>query len=534
MARSISVVVLAALLGGAALDVRAQAPKQRTARKWDECQRCLYAYQRALEHTLRRLAFEESDDDECQDPDEVETSDSFPASFPAKMVMGWLLLADERQPEQLAAVLEEARNWKKDLGENELHNHRWNWYPALAGTLLAEHLKHNPDRQTYDALKEIVAHFVKWQEPTTGGWFKSYEGAVKRSYPVKTLGFLDSMIYGFLRTVQAQGIEVPPGCLRRAEQCLNGILTGGGVSYGTGQRGGDKTGARGAFSLKALDYANDRKHRLPKIYASLLPRQIPNMNKGHHIGAFHCLGVALGCHTLGKSAYKKLADHWVDKLIDKQKADGGIYVGDDEADGGEVGLIGADDGSTAAAALLIALQDPTRLNPDKRTDINWLGVLVLPKSRRLQAIARYAAAGKLSKALPGAEKAAARRGAADDEVAEAKALTQAITDHLDGLMGLAKASVIAGDVVRAEEILEAIARELRRHNRGKAAKAELDRMKKDAAVQAEKKAAEALDKAWKAVFAGGQAQAKPLFEKVVADYPKTVAAKNAREMLAED
>lgn len=48
---------------------------------------------------------------------------------------------------------------------------------------------------------------------------------------------------------------------------------------------------------------------------------------------------------------------WLDHYLSKQDSDGGFYVGDDGAAGGEKGLLDGNAGSTAAVALMILLQD---------------------------------------------------------------------------------------------------------------------------------------------------------------------------------
>ena len=509
----------AAMATSAVLRAQPQAvPKEHTAKDWSSCERCRRAYTKALGHTLTRLV----------DPEVEGEDDKFAMSFPAKMVCGWLLIADDRHPKELRPILDLAMAFQEHIGELEPLNHRWNWYPALAGVLLAEHQKYRPDRQTHDAMKAMVAHFQKYQEKT-GGWFKSFEGAAR--YPVQDLGFLDGLVFAFLRTAKAQGIEVPAPMLQRADDCLAKIQGGGGISYGTGQNGGDPTGARGAFAMKALRYAGDKGHRINKCYEGLLPRQLPNMNKGHHIGAFHCLGVVLGCHALGPDVYRKLTDQWLDPLINLQVADGGIYVGDDKDAGGEEGLIGEDDGSTGAAALLILLQDPTRLDPNRRPAINYLSLMLDPiMCDGLKPAARWALAGELDKVLALAAQMEGRSGVL--EQAEATNLKKAVVAHADLCIKEAEEYLAEGDVLRAIEILSAVAK-IKKHSVGQDAQAALDRINKTPATQQELAAQKALDKAWKAVFAGGMDAARPTFEKVVADFPGTVGAKRAKETLGE-
>lgn len=305
-----------------------------------KCKRCLPAYEKALAYVRKNLAG---------------------ATFPAKMVCGWVFLADGRYPNELQSIIKEACAWESRRGKND---HAQNWYPALAGMLLVEYYKYYPTVEVHNTINALIAHWVKNQE-RTGGWFKWFEGAYRdrTDYAVKDLGIIDAIVFGFLWNCKALGFKVPEGTMERAEKCIDAICGGSGISYGTGSRGGDKTGARGAFALLGLDYAGAYNHKVYKTYKMLLPKQIPNMDQGHHVGAFHCLGVTLGCHLLGPQAYNKLVAEWLDKYIDKQDSDGGVYIGDDGDAGGEKGLLRGNIGSTGAFALMILLQDHRILRP---------------------------------------------------------------------------------------------------------------------------------------------------------------------------
>ena len=490
-------------------------PKHKPA-AWSKCERCRSAYDKAMAHSVTRLRR---------------------ASFPAKMVMGWLFLADGRHPRELKNVIDEAMRWKQRVGRKAPNNHRRNWYPALAGILLAEYAKYEPSQKLRTALQDLVDHFVFVQE-RTGGWYKWHEGAYKDrlDYPVKDLGILNAMIFGFLCTVKTQGVNVPTEAFKRADACLTSLLSRRGISYGTGSRGGDVTGARGAFALNGLFYARDQKHKIAKIYADVLPRQIPKMDQGHHVGAFHCLGVALGCHLLGPKVYKQLTDHWLDKLIAKQKQDGGIYVGDDGDAGGEVGLLGEDDGSTAAAALLILLQDSSRLTPSKQPKINWLA-MDLPaaagsKSKVFRRAPGLAKKGKLAELLTLANKSlTARRPPAEDELAAATTIKMAVERHAKKRLREAKAHVEGREVRAALEILEPLAKNLANHELGRAAGRVLADIRADPGLQRELKAQKELAKAWQVAWRKGLQKARKAFEKVIKSYPQTLAAKKARDVI---
>jgi len=305
-----------------------------------KCRKCWPAYEKAMEYLQKNLG---------------------KASFPAKMVIGWLLLADGRFESDLKQIITTARNALKERGSSQ---HAQNWYPALAGMLLCEYYKYFPTKDVFDAIQEIVNDFVKTQE-RTGGWFKWFEGAYKDrlDYPVKDLGILDATIFGVLWSAKTHGVKVPDDTIAKADKCLEQILGAEGISYGTSQRGGDTTGARGGFCIQGLFFAGQTKHKIYTTYERCLVRKIPKMDQGHHVGAFHCLGVTLGCHILGQEAYNELVKEWLDKLIDKQDAEGAVYVGDDGDAGGEIGLLKSNYGSTAAYALLILLQDQKVLRP---------------------------------------------------------------------------------------------------------------------------------------------------------------------------
>jgi hypothetical protein len=287
------------------------------------------------------------------------------ASFPVKMIAGWLLLADERYPEDLEEVIKAALDWEKTTERN---NHSKNWHPALAAVLLAEHYKHHPRPDVKAAMEKLVAHFVKTQEKT-GGWYKWHEGVYKDrpDYPVYDLGFLTAMAYGFLFSARAHGIKVPGDTIDKATQCLDGYTNKRGIGYGTPKSGrgggGDRTGARGCFAILGLAFAGRTDHPIYTTYVELLKPGYPNLDQGHHVGAFHCLGLTLGARILGPEYYSRLVSEWMDKLIAKQEPDGGIYVGDDGDAGGEVGLLRGNLGSTAAVALMILMQNPDALKP---------------------------------------------------------------------------------------------------------------------------------------------------------------------------
>src|SRR3990167_3652817 len=125
----------------------------------------------------------------------------------------------------------------------------------------------------------------------------------------------------------------------RATDCLDKLLVARGISYGTPQRGGETTGARGSFILLGLDYAGQREHKVFKTYRDLLPKLHENLDKGHHVGGLHALGVVLGSRIVGPDCYRALVNRWLDHYLHEQKPEGNVYIGDDGDAGGEIGLL---------------------------------------------------------------------------------------------------------------------------------------------------------------------------------------------------
>lgn len=479
------------------------------------CRRCSIAYEKAIKHTVQRLP---------------------QARYPTKMIMGWVLLADGRYPKEAKRVLDEALLWDKRVGPKEPHNHRRNWYPTLAGIFIAEYAKHHPSRDLIEAMDGIVKHFALVQE-RTGGWYKWHEGAYKDrlDYPAKDLGMLDSMIFGFLWSARTHGVKVPAETLQKADDCLEKLLSGRGISYGTPQRGGDPTGARGAFAMLGLYYSQNQKHRIATTYKTLLPQQIPNLDQGHHVGGLHCLGVVLGCRLLGRTAYRKLTDAWLDRLIDKQEADGGVYVGDDGDAGGEVGLLGEDDASTGAFALMILLQDPSRLQPAVERKIDWTAFQATPpKTRSLAKAAKLAAGGKLKEILRLADSSLARKRASDEEKAEADRLKKEVERHAKRRFDEAEALVKELELLKAIEIFEALKKALdRKHEIALACMARLKEIKDDKKLQHELKAGKEFRKAWTMALRAGLGKTSKSFERLIGKYPDTRAAARAKEILGK-
>ncbi len=329
-----------------------------------KCKACLPAYEKAASYVSGKIKA---------------------STFPVKMVAGWLFLADERFEKELQHCVDCAVNWRRQPGWRE-HSHPENWYPALAAVFLAEYYKYRREPRVLAAMNDLAKWFASTQEPKNDGWWKWKEGAYtdRLDYSVVNHGFVTSLVMSFFYTAREHGVGIPERAFKSGDDALLYITTERGIGYGLPRKGGhgwgDKTGARGAWVIQGLAYSGHLGHKVWKIYEKILPDLVPNMDKGHHVGAFHGLALVLGCHVLGPAAYRKLADCWLKKLLAKQGAEGNLYIGDDGEAGGEPGLLRGDVGSTAAFALLIRLQDPRLLTPRdraRRAD----GVLVMRKAK---------------------------------------------------------------------------------------------------------------------------------------------------------
>ncbi|MHC4660258.1 MAG: hypothetical protein ACYS8W_01095 [Planctomycetota bacterium] len=482
-----------------------------------KCSVCAPAYEKAIQATRKNIRS---------------------ARFPTKMMMGWVLLADGRFPEDVQHVVDTALSrWKSYSGQVQ---HGTNWGPVLAGQFLAEYYKYKPSKKLLKVFAEIVKHFEEQQEPSTGCWGK-WLGQGLKGYPVKDMGMLSCMIFGYLHTVKKFGVEVDKDMLSRADSRLQKNLSKMGMSYGTGQRGPDQTGGRGGAIMHQLAFAGMKSHKIYTTYKPLLPKMIPNMHKGHHIGGWHCQCVVMGCFTLGSGVYKQLTNYWLDKLIAKQDADGSVYIGDDGADGGEEGLLGGNHASTAAFALMILLQDSSRLKPGKDPKVNWLSVAAPElKSSRITRIARTASKGKLDEALKKLAEVSKTGSqildkgmSPEDEKKEAAKLQTAIIKHIDALLAKAEGLQKKLELVKALEIYKALAKGVRSREAGDKAKKAVEAINSDEKLMRELEAEKALIKANKSAFKDGLDSAAGKFQAIIDNYPDTKAAKEAKAVIAE-
>lgn len=275
------------------------------------------------------------------------------ASFMEKIAIGLLLMADGGHPNEVQTALGEAKRAKGMVGGSN-----WaNWYIGFGALFLSQYYVRFPSDDVKTALEELMERAAPEQEPT-GGWFSKTGAAKKANYPGEDHGQLTCMIYTGLLVMRQHKMKIPAGMLEKVEAYTQRQCGGGGITYGTGNRIADATGSRGGFALLGLVYAKRTDHKIVSTYRSILPQCFGRLEQGHHIGGWHFMGCVLGCWALGPDMLGQLRASALPKYVPKIDAEGGFYIGDDGASGGEKGLMGHNYCSTAALAMLIALGDP--------------------------------------------------------------------------------------------------------------------------------------------------------------------------------
>lgn len=335
-----AVAVLAFLCLSFSLSAWAQVESAHEGGDASKCSKCGKAFEKALKYCLENLQ---------------------KASFMEKIAIGILLLAEGGHPQELETCIAAAMRTPSMIGTSTWSN----WYIGFGAFFLAEVYKRQPREDIKACLEEIIEKGAEHQEPT-GGWFSKKGAAKPAKYPGEDHGQLTAMIFSAMISMKKWGMKVPAQTLSLTEAYMLKQCGGGGITYGTGNGLGDTTGSRGGFAIVGLDFVGRRDHKIVSTYQSLFPRCFPRLRNGHHIGGWHFMGVILGCYTLGSDMFAQLYNHWAAKLVAEQRDDGGFYLGDDEASGGEKGLFGGDRASTASLALLILLKNhPNQLKPPK-------------------------------------------------------------------------------------------------------------------------------------------------------------------------
>lgn len=336
--------VLAILVSGSSVRAQDKTDKTDKTHKHNsvdplKCRVCSSAYNKALALVLKKL------------------SGARAGRSANKILTGWLLLADGRHSAELKALVKEAITWKYPNGSQS------NWYRALTALFLVEYAKFFPDQKVKRKLRELVIEFQELQWPK-GGWsYKPLPGN-KIAGTGSVHGMMSSIIYSFLLSAKTLGVEVPDKMLSRADASLMKCFKKGiGIGYKVSLPKGEKTGARGGILMHGLSYAGKTDHPIYRDHLTLLPKLIPDLEQAHHAGYLQGLGVVLGCFNIGPSAYKKLTDRWLDRLMARRNSDGSVCIDSDQSRFDPGVKRRETFPSTAVFALMILLQDPTRLQP---------------------------------------------------------------------------------------------------------------------------------------------------------------------------
>ncbi len=276
------------------------------------------------------------------------------ASFMEKMAIGLLALADGGHPDVVQQTIEEAKKAKPAIGTFK-HS---NWYIGFAGIFLSQVYIRIPSDEVKAELEGLLERAAQEQEPT-GGWFckKGYAKERQPPYPAQDHGQLTSMVYSTLLIMKHHGMRTPARSLELAEAYMQRQCGAAGILYGTGNNHADSTGSRGGFALLGLTYIKRSDHKVCTTYRTLYPQCFGRLHTGHHIGGWHFMGCVVGCWAMGPEMIGQLRAAALPRYLPKIDAEGGFYIGDDGASGGEKGLLGHNYCSTAALAMLVLFQN---------------------------------------------------------------------------------------------------------------------------------------------------------------------------------
>lgn len=268
--------------------------------------------------------------------------------FTETIACGWAGLAD---PANFGSYVQRAIATSQGARAGGAYN--GNFFPALGACFLAECVKRG--KVGAGALQGVFADAARNQEPT-GGWHH-HKGFNQPGYS-KDLGILTVNFYSAMMSLKAYGYAIPEDLAKSAEENIWKIRGPSGIGYGVGNEGWDPSGSRAAYVFMGL-HELDPKVRNNQLYEHVkkcVPQQHATADKGHACSSLHWPAIAIASWYMGPDVYNKFASIWVDKLIDKQQADGGVYCGDDGVGGGEPKTIGNVVGSTAAFCLVLTLQ----------------------------------------------------------------------------------------------------------------------------------------------------------------------------------
>lgn len=278
------------------------------------------------------------------------------AGFVQGYMLGWLGLIDSSNANYASKCLSQAGS-ARSVGFNG------NWFISIPGIFLAGAYYRYGDGRAASGMQQIAVDAQKNQHHT-GGWHHNKN--FKMQGYSEDLGIVTAMLFGMFMTMKGAGAGLPKDMIDRCEKNLEGIMGSTGIGYGTGKGDYDTAGSRGAYAFMGLHFGGQTDHPFYEKLKSAVARQVKTMDKGHAVGCLHFLSMAIANYLAGN--YDAVAAEWIDKLIEKQGADGSILLGDDMVGGGEEKNIGGKVGSTAVFAIMLLLQKPGAFDPPKKKE----------------------------------------------------------------------------------------------------------------------------------------------------------------------
>jgi hypothetical protein len=235
------------------------------------------------------------------------------------------------------------------------------WTLGMASFFLAEYAIKTGDASAINTIRSALKRIERDQEES-GGWGHFKDDPNKEKYAKnggsRDLGIITSMIYGTFLFLESKGTKIG-GVKDRALKNLEKISDGAGFSYGIDMKWGDLCMSRASYLLLMLLATENTSHPMCSKIIQGLDKRYKNCAQGHAFAPLHYFSVAAAMHRLGPGHYKKFTDHYLDKMIAAQNADGSI---DWKSDGGkrpDIDKHGMNPAcSTAVFATIIMLQQP--------------------------------------------------------------------------------------------------------------------------------------------------------------------------------
>ncbi len=298
---------------------------------WRKCKKCLPALTKAMAYLKANY----------KNPQTKRVIGSMQGGY---MMGGFAFMMEGNSAKELEDCVQYCAQAIRDEGYNR------NWYLSMSMFFLAEHaLRYGLSPQVQRAFADGLKHAAAQQEET-GGWCHHLrmwsENGYNRMGGGRDLGMVTTMVYGALLEMKALGIEVPAAMLEKAHKNLESISDGQGIRYGTDNMVGDAAMARASWVLLALQATRNTAHPFFSKFSNGLDSRFKQIEAGvHGFAPLHYFSVGAAMHRAGPDAYRKFADHWLDRLIATQTAEGVVPLKNED-----------DVASTAVFCCLVLMQ----------------------------------------------------------------------------------------------------------------------------------------------------------------------------------